>query len=209
MWSIRVLKDGAVPVGHSASLTHPIAHLAWRKLQGMQQSTKASYGLCLREPIVTRLSTAGCVRYKSMFCRSFPFQTCWWDKSCMLVRLCFFLLLSWPPISGLTWWILDSLKKIFTSSYALGFVTQRHTSYLYEAKPLLCREESPVRGNLQWINQSEVDEQGLSVTKCSVSKEFSVTVQSIKKLQKCNQAFKQTDLLYRSQLSLWWVSEGH
>lgn len=52
MWSIRVLKDGAVPVGHSASCTHPIAHLALRKLHGNVAINKSSSGLCLEDPIV-------------------------------------------------------------------------------------------------------------------------------------------------------------
>lgn len=63
MWSIRVLKDGAVPLGHSASRTHPIAHLALRKLRGNTAINNSSSGLCLLDPIVTMLTTA--VRFPS------------------------------------------------------------------------------------------------------------------------------------------------
>lgn len=69
MWSIRVLKDGAVPVGHSASHTHPIAHLALRKLQGNAAINKSSSGLCLEDPIVSALTTAVCFACKSSYSR--------------------------------------------------------------------------------------------------------------------------------------------
>lgn len=60
-----MLQDGAVPVGHTASRTHPIAHLALRKLQGNAAINKSGCGLCLEDPIVNALTTAVCFPCKS------------------------------------------------------------------------------------------------------------------------------------------------
>lgn len=78
MWSIRVLKDEAVPVGHSASCTHPRAHLVLRKLQQNAAINKSPSGFCLEDPIVTALTTAACVPCKSTerLCYSFQFEVC-------------------------------------------------------------------------------------------------------------------------------------
>lgn len=78
MWSIRVLKDEAVPVGHSASCTHPRAHLVLRKLQQNAAINKSPSGFCLEDPIVTAPTTAACVPCKSTerLCYSFQFEVC-------------------------------------------------------------------------------------------------------------------------------------
>lgn len=78
MWSIRVLKDEAVPVGHSASCTHPRAHLVLRKLQQNAAINKSPSGFCLEDPIVTAPTTAACVPCKSTerLCYSLQFEVC-------------------------------------------------------------------------------------------------------------------------------------
>lgn len=55
--------------GHSASHTHPIAHLALRKRQGKAAINKSSSGLCLENPIVAALTTAVCFACKSSHSR--------------------------------------------------------------------------------------------------------------------------------------------
>lgn len=78
MWSIRVLKDEAVPVGHSASCTHPRAHLVLRKLQQNAAINKSPSGFCLEDPIVTAPTTAACVPCNSTerLCYSLQFEVC-------------------------------------------------------------------------------------------------------------------------------------
>lgn len=93
MWSIRVLKDEAVPVGHSASCTHPRAHLVLRKLQQNAAINKSPSGFCLEDPIVTALTTAACVPCKSTerLCYSFLLEVCaaWVSFFCLYFYIYF------------------------------------------------------------------------------------------------------------------------
>lgn len=58
MRSIRALKDGAVPVGLTASRTHPIAHLALRRFKENAAINKIYCGIRVEDPVITMLTTA-------------------------------------------------------------------------------------------------------------------------------------------------------
>lgn len=83
MWSIRVLKDGAVPQGHAASCIYPIVHLASGMLWGNAAINKSSSGFGSRESHCHNADSS-CM-FPSKSCLVFGFV--WGLKKVVLVLL--------------------------------------------------------------------------------------------------------------------------